>query len=109
MICDLDRCHLLCPCVLSPDVTSVVFQVTIHCVCKHNISIKNGFHFHKTALTTSPSKHVHNIYTMLDQRRRRWPTLYKCCTYILCSLGDVINVAETELKTEWLPDVLFIV
>ena len=81
-----------------------------HTLCMQTQYIQQKwFSFPQNGNTTSPSKYVHNIYTMLDQRRRRWPTLYKCCTYILCSLGDVINVAETELKTEWFLDVLFIV
>ena len=33
------------------------------------------------------TKYLYNICTMLDQRRRRVPTLYKCYTNVLCLLG----------------------
>ena len=34
------------------------------------------------------TKHLYSIYTMLDQRRRRWLALYKCHTNVLCLLGN---------------------
>ena len=38
----------------------------------------------KTLKTTIPlnTKHLYNMYTMLDQRRRRWPMLYICYTNV---------------------------
>ena len=36
------------------------------------------------------TKHLYNIYTMLDQRRRRWAALYKCYTNGLCLLDNLL-------------------
>ena len=38
------------------------------------------------------AKNLYDIYTMSDQRRRRWPTLYKCYTNGLCLLGMHITI-----------------
>ena len=38
------------------------------------------------------TKHLYNIYTMSDQRLRRWVDVYKCYTNILCLLGYAILV-----------------
>ena len=35
------------------------------------------------------TNHLNGIYTMLDQRRRRWADLYKCYTNVLCLLGTL--------------------
>ena len=35
----------------------------------------------------SKQKHLHYIYTILDQRLRQWAALYKCYTNVLCLLG----------------------
>ena len=43
-----------------------------------------------------PSKHLHNICTMLDQRRRRWADVVQCYTNVLSLLGFV---TFTEPKT----------
>ena len=45
---------------------------------------------------THPNKHAHlyNIYTMFDQRRRRWVGLHKWYTNILCLLGWVTNILK---------------
>ena len=38
---------------------------------------------------------MYNIYTMLDQRPRRWATLYKCYTNVLCLLGKPSDRSST--------------
>ena len=47
------------------------------------------------------TKHLYNICTMLDQRRRRWADvvqmLYKC----FASAGKVINITGVIVFTNW--------
>ena len=42
------------------------------------------------------TKHLHNIYTTSAQRLRRWPTLYKCYTNVLCLLGGIFDSATYD-------------
>ena len=42
------------------------------------------------------TKHFYNICTILDQRRRRWPELYKCLKNVLCLLGMLLSM---QVKT----------
>ena len=38
------------------------------------------------------TKHLYKIYTMPDQRWRRWADIARCYTNILCLLGDYLEI-----------------
>ena len=46
--------------------------------------------------------HLYSIRTIFDQYRRRWPTLYKCYTNVLCRVRPTDKAQSQTEKNCWL-------
>ena len=77
---------------------------------KQLLAVSDGWCLLQRARRATPvnTKHLCNICTMLDQRRRRWPTLYKWYTNDVCLLGRLKARLARQSEKQIQPDLKFI-